>query len=102
MPEQVRSLVIEWKQHYRKATISVENVTAFYASEDAHVTLVNLTTGKSGFARVAGDFAGLTRLSPTDAIPLPVGVVAVETGFFLGVPFLRLLQGSATQVNDGN
>ena len=98
MPVAVRTAVATWHARYRKRFISVENATSFCPSEDSHVTLFNLTTGVQGSARTAGEFAGMTRLSPCDPIPLPVGVVAVETGFFCGTPFLTIWQGCPTQL----
>jgi hypothetical protein len=98
MPEQVREIVEAWRSRYHKAYISVENRPSFIAAEDSRVTLINLQTGRSGTERVAGEFAGMTRLSPCAEIPLPVGVVAVEESFFCGVPFLTLHQGSVPQI----
>jgi hypothetical protein len=98
MPEAVRQIVTEWQARYRKATISVENHPGFYASEDAKVTMINLGTGRAATAQAAGEFAGMTRLSPCDVIPLPVGVVAIEQGFFCGTPFLTVHQGSPEQI----
>jgi hypothetical protein len=98
MPEPVRNLVAEWKERYRKAHISVENVTGFYAPEDATVTMLNLTSGDEATARAAGEFAGYTKLSPTAKIPLPVGCVAVVKYFFCGHPMLTVYQGSNTQI----
>lgn len=98
MPEQVRAIVLAWRNRYRKTMISVTNTTGFYAAEDAHVTLINLGTGVSAHAQAAGEFAGFTRLSPADLIPLPVGVVAVEEGFFCGTPVLTVWQGSPEQI----
>ena len=98
MPDQVRTIVKDWKERHGKAFISVENTTKFYVNEDAQVTMINLHTGDNTSQQVAGDFAGFTRLSPTAEIPLPHGVVAIEKGFFLGVPFLNLYQGSNQQI----
>ena len=99
MPEQVRDIVLAWKNRYRKTTISVKNTTTgFYAAEDAHVTMINLKTGASAHAQAAGEFAGFTKLSPGSLIPLPVGVVAVEEGFFCGYPVLTVWQGSSEQI----
>lgn len=98
MPDAVRTRVIEWKARYKKAFIHVETVPKFYPGEDDRVTLINLSTGAEGSAQVAGEFAGLTALSPTAEIPLPVGVVAVVTGFFCGEPHLTVYQGSAPQL----
>lgn len=98
MPEQVRSIVQAWRDRFHKTTISFQNTTGFYAAEDAKVTLINLGTGAMGTAQAAGEFAGMTRLSPCDVIPLPVGVVAVEQGFFCGTPFLTIWQGSPKQI----
>lgn len=98
MPAVVANLVSAWKAQYGKAFISVENVTQFYPSEDARVTLFDLASGKSASATAAGDFAGYTNLSPNAPIPLMPGIVAVETGFFCGMPFLNLYQGSVKQI----
>jgi hypothetical protein len=99
MPAQVRELVVEWKNTYHRIFISVETVPQFYAEENARVTMINLVTGAEASAQAAGDFAGWTKLSPGQAIPLPPGVVAVEKGFFCGVPFLTIHQGSNPQLN---
>jgi len=58
----------------------------------------NLATHVQVHARAAGEFAGMTKLSPTAEIPLPVGVVAVEEGYFLGHPFLTIYQGGVKQI----
>lgn len=100
MPEQVRSLVVAWQQRYHKRQISVVDAAKFSADEDSKVTMINLASGVSGSARVAGEFAGMTNLSPTAYIPLPVGCVAVETGFFCGTPFLTLWQGRSEHMID--
>ena len=92
MPDQVREIVAAWKAQYRRAFISVENRETFSAGEDSRVVLINLDSGKTAGSQVAGSFSGMTQLSPTANIPLAPGVVAVETGFFLGVPFLSVFQ----------
>lgn len=97
MPDQVRELVTKWAAQYRKNFISVETVPQFYPGEDARVTILNLTTDKSQTARIAGDFAGTSAISPNAAIPLPHGCVAVVTGFFLGHPWLTVYQGGEKQ-----
>src|SRR3990167_9028351 len=86
MDSQVATLVKTWAARYRKVHIRVVTTTTFYPGEDAHVTIVNLTSGAQQHERVAGEFAGLTRLSPTSEISLPYGCVAVVTGFFCGTP----------------
>lgn len=101
MPAPVRSLVIEWRDRWHKSFISVETRPSFYLQEDAQVTLINLLTDKQQTERVAGEFAGMTKLSPTDEITLPVGMVAVVTGIFLGHPWLTIYQGSLVQVESG-
>lgn len=101
MPAQVREIVTAWREKYGKATISVENTQGFYASEDARVTLLNLGTGRTATAQAAGEFAGMTRLSPCDVINLPVGVVAIEQGFFCGTPFLTVWQGAPKAITQG-
>jgi hypothetical protein len=101
MPEAVRSIVAEWKARTRRTFISVENVQQFYPGEDAKVTMLNLTTGVSQYARAAGEWAGMTRLSPTAAVPLPVGIVAIVTEIFLGQHYLTIYQGSAPQIEGG-
>lgn len=92
MPHQVRVIVKEWRACHRKAFISVNNVTSFYPGEDAKVVMINLATGAAKQEQVAGEFAGMTKLSPTDAVPLPPGCVAVVTGFFLGHAWLTVYQ----------
>ena len=92
MPAELRAMVSAWRAQYGRAFISVENRDGFTADEDSRVTLINLDTKKTASAQVAGDFSGMTQLSPTANIPLAPGVVAVETGFFLGVPFLNVFQ----------
>ncbi len=94
MPAPVRALVESWSTRHRKRFISVENSTGFYAAENARITMINLATGKTASAQAAGDFAGMTQLSPTDKIPLAPGIVAIEDGFFCGVPFLQIHQGT--------
>jgi hypothetical protein len=96
MDERVATLVSEWAARYHKRAISVQDRDSLYVPEDARVTLLNLATGASGQAQAAGDFAGMTSLSPNARVPLPVGVVAVVTGFFCGVPFCEITQGTGT------
>lgn len=96
MDERVAAIVSEWAARYHKRSISVQDRDFLYVPEDARVTLLNLATGASGQAQAAGDFAGMTSLSPCARVPLPVGVVAVVTGFFCGVPFLEIVQGTGT------
>jgi len=98
MQDDVRAIVIDWKERYHKSFITVENTDGFYADEDAKVTMINILTDKIQTAQVAGDFAGMTKLSPTAKIPLAEGVVAVVTGFFLGHPYLNIYQASAPQI----
>lgn len=96
MPPQVRELVEEWRGRWRKSFINVVNCDRFTPGEDAKVTVVNLLEGSQQTERVAGEFAGFTRLSPCDPVPLPAGCVAVATGFFCGHPWLTVYQ--STQV----
>jgi len=98
MDPQVREIIQRWRDRYHKAFFSVEQRTSFWAPEDAHVTKINLLTQATASAQAAGEFAGLTQLSPTAEIPLPVGMVAVVEEFFCGVPCLTLYQGSPPQV----
>ena len=98
MPTQVREIVTEWKARHNKAFITVENTNGFYPSEDAKVSMINLLTEKQQTARVAGEFAGMTPLSPTAKVPLTEGMVAVVTGFFCGHPYLNIYQGGNTQI----
>lgn len=101
MPEAVRAIVSDWKTHYGKAFISVENRTSFFVGEDSRVTLLNLIDGSAASAQAAGDFAGMTQLSPNAQIPLVPGVVAIEQGFFCGLPYLNLFQGCPKQIEVG-
>lgn len=92
MPEHVRSVVQEWHQRHRKAFISVVDSATVPMQEDARVTVVNLLNGMVQSERVAGEWAGLTKLSPTGSATLPPHCVAVCSGFFLGVPWLTIYQ----------
>ena len=94
MPPPVRTLVTEWRNRWHKTHISVCTRTEFCPGEDAKVVMINLLTGVAVQQRVAGEWAGMTRLSPTDNIPLPEGCVAVVTGIFLGHPWLTVYQGA--------
>jgi hypothetical protein len=98
MDSRVGEIVSEWKARFGKAFISVEHRQYFYANEDARVTMINLATDAKASAQASGDFAGKTNLSPTAAIPLADGVVAIEQGFFCGVPYLTIYQHSPTQI----
>jgi hypothetical protein len=98
MPEPVRARVQQWAAQYKKKTIRVETTTSFFADEDNRVEMINLFSGSTARAQVAGAFSGMTTLSPNARIPLEPGVVAIVTGFFLGVPFLELYQGSAPMI----
>ena len=93
MPPPVRALVVEWRNRWHKTCISVCTRTEVPAEEDAKVTLINLLTDRQQTERVAGEWAGMTRLSPTANIPLPEHCVAVVTGIFLGHPWLTIYQG---------
>ena len=99
MPEPVRNLVKDWKAKYRKSFISVENRNSFFVPENAHITVLNLLSGKSANARGAGDFAGHDGLRPTEEVPLPYGTVAVVEEIFLGKPMLTVYQSSANKNN---
>ena len=101
MPDQVRALVQDWKDRWHKANISVQTVTQFCPSEDAKVVVINLLTTESKAVRVAGEWAGMTELSPTATVPLPEGCVAVVSGIFLGHPWLTLYQGGKPQLAGG-
>lgn len=98
MPRPVRVLVEDWRNRWHKSFISVVNRNEVPCQEDAKVTVINLLSGKAQTERVAGEFAGMTRLSPTADIPLPEGCVAVVTGIFLGHPWLTIYQGGKTQL----
>ena len=98
MPEQVRTIVSNWQKQYHKAFISVENADKCCPHEDAKVTIINLFTEKQQTERVAGEMAGYTKLSPTSTIPLPPGIIAVETGFFCGTPYCNILQNNKQQI----
>lgn len=90
IPGPVRDLVAEWKARYRKSTISVERCTKVYVQEDARYTAFSPDLSASQTERAAGEWAGMTRLSPTAEITLPSGCTLVATGFFCGVPWLTL------------
>lgn len=97
IPEPLRSIVAEWKLQYRKAKITVTRCDQFYASEDARITAISLLTGAEVSVRAAGEFAGLTKLSPTARIPVVPGVLFIERGFFCGVPFLTIYESTNGQ-----
>jgi len=101
MPAPVRSLVIEWRDRWHKSFILVVNRTDVPMQEDAKVTVVNLLTEAQQTERVAGEFAGMTRISPTANLVLPAGCVAVVTGIFLGHPWLTIYQASPVQLESG-
>jgi hypothetical protein len=99
MPDLVRENVLRWREKYKKVTIQIENCTSFYTREDELIHMINILTGVQVGARTAGEYAGLTRLSPVDQIDLEPEVVAVCTGFFCGVPYLKIYQYSFPQLN---
>lgn len=101
MPAPVRSLVIEWRDRWHKSFISVVNAPVLCLHEDAKVTVVNLLTEQQQTERVAGEFAGMTRLSPTAELRLTEGMVAVVSGFFCGHPWLTIYQASPVQIESG-
>lgn len=90
IPGPIRKMVEGWRLLYRKSTISVERCTKVYVQEDARYTAFSLDLSVSQTERAAGEWAGLTRLSPTAEIALPPGCTLVATGFFCGVPWLTL------------
>jgi hypothetical protein len=93
MDPQVRAIVQDWKNRFRKTTISVEASAKCYIAEDARYTALNLLTGENKQARAAGEWAGATGLRPGAECPIPLGCVMIETGFFMGVPYLNIYQG---------
>lgn len=95
MDPRVREIVQEWRIRHHRAFIEVESCSSFYSPEDAHVKMINLFTGAQQIEQAAGEFAGFTRLSPSSAIPLPIGVVAVVEYFFIGDPQLAIYQGTS-------
>ena len=94
MPAPVRALVLDWKAKWHKSFVSVVNTNKFCPGEDAKVTIINLLSGEQQTERIAGEFAGFTKLSPCDDIPLPDGCVAVCSGFFCGHPWLTIYQST--------
>lgn len=98
MPPAVREIVLDWKARWKKAFISVRDVSEFTPGEDAKVTIINLVTGQRQTERVAGEFAGFTKLNPCDPIPLFEGTVAVASGFFCGHPWLTVYQGTRQRI----
>ena len=98
MPEQVREVVQAWKEETGRRDISVENADNIYISEDSNFTLINLQTGVKQTERASGEYAGVTALMCNTYLPLPVGIVAIETSIFMGKHFLTVLQGSHKQI----
>lgn len=96
LPEPARVRVEEWRERYKRATVSVKDAEYLYFDEDAKVTMINLTTGKAADARGAGEFAGHAGLQPGKTMPLPRGIMAVVSGFFLGHAWLSIYRGAAT------
>jgi hypothetical protein len=94
MPTEVREVVQAWKEKTGRRDISVENTNSLYISEDSKFTLINLETGKQKTARASGEYAGATALDCNTYLPLPVGIVAIETSIFMGKHFLTVHQGS--------
>lgn len=93
MPTPVRALVQDWRDKWHKSFISVCTRSEVPMQEDAKITVINLLANTQQTERVAGEFAGMTKLSPTDNLPLPHGCVAVVSGFFCGHPWLTIYQG---------
>ena len=90
----VRSIVVDWKDKWKKAYISLRQVDEVFFHEDAKVYCVNTVSGRSVAARVAGEFAGHSGLRPYDKIKLPIGITIIETGFFLGNPWCTVNEGT--------
>jgi len=90
LPEQLAEMIAEWKREYHKAHFSVEDCTEFYAGEDDHLRAFSPDFKSSARLRVAGEWAGLTGVTPGDRCPLPVGCVVAATGIFCGWPWLHV------------
>jgi len=97
MPEPVRQVVQEWALKHRRRQIAVEWRDSVFVHEDARYTVLNLLNGASQTERAAGEYAGMTRLSPTSEIPVVNGCVVIEDRIFLGQYFLTVYQPKAVQ-----
>ena len=94
MPEQVRSVVQEWKNRHHKAFINVERSwpTGHLVQEDHHYVAINLLTGDSKEARAGGEWAGMGDFLPGSNVKIPYGCILIEHGFFCGHPHLTIYQ----------
>jgi hypothetical protein len=95
LPPPIADHVRKWAQARRTRHISVERSHRFFIAEYASLygVLCGLFDPKT--ANAAGGWSGLTGLRPTAERPLPFGCAVIETGFFLGKPFLTIYHNGA-------
>lgn len=90
MPAPIAEVVAEWKSQYRKAFLRYNDDGRIFVEEDAKYTVFNADCTKRADARGAGEFAGFEGMQPGSSFNLPVGCVVIATGFFCGMPWMKL------------
>lgn len=90
LPKAVAEQVIEWKKQYRKRRIRIKNTEQVRVSEDSYYTAYSPEFSSSKTIQAAGEFAGMTSLSPTALIDIPFGAAVVEEQIFCGTPYLTI------------
>jgi hypothetical protein len=98
LPYAIRLNVTLWKERYKKRSIQVEQTNKVYVREDAHYTAYSPDTTTSQSIQASGEYAGLTKLSPTAVIDIPDGCTVVEEDIFCGTPFLNIYHNSGLQL----
>jgi len=94
LPPVLREIVEKFRKEKRKSHFNIEYRRKVFCQEDATYTAFSPDLSKKVVQRAAGEWAGMTRLSPTAEINLPPGGTIVETGYFLGVPFLNIFHNN--------
>lgn len=100
LPAEVRTLVLAWKEQWHKAAFAVKYASRFYVEEDARFTGFSADLKKSLSIRAAGEWAGLTELTPGSHCPLPPGCTMVATGFFCGEPWLTIYHNPSQGISN--
>ena len=90
LPAPLAEKIREWGARYRKRQFSVSYATKVNCREDARYTAFSADFSRAVSQKAAGEFAGMTPLSPTAVIEIPSGSTVVEEDIFLGCPSLTV------------
>ena len=95
LPQPIAAFIREWAKKSRKAHVSVENRAQICIEEDARYMAFSADCTKQQSARAAGEWAGPAGLLPCAVCSIPPGCTLIETGYFLGKPFLHVFHNGA-------